>query len=490
MKKKLLYGIIILTIFLMSTISTAQPVQGYEFGVPKEAKGIETEGQVMVYDEDEWEEHLGEDASKPDDYFGGDADIIGAKSKTKVLGWEKDDRSIDFFADFVLEAEVEVEDTPEITDFNSVFDYIHSGITSLTAFPGDSPVLFGMLLCVNQFNKQPAGTAGNWTFSNCSDAFVKANTYSITTDYVNQKYPKKLDGIILERDFWEYTDEKFDEKPDKEEDEVPFLADPYDWYDTYKRLRDVKNELLNKIEPLVDSMIALNTSFNQLNPTNWTALNNTVLVLLNLLKIVPPKPGEANPGLENLPWMLLEAALKSDGTNFLQNGTSGLLAINDLVAGSIPGKFGFLYNLLLEGLPIYKPTDHFLGKIVDYFDIDDEDIEMGIPGLDPSIQVRGGVELEGSAITLKFEYIDDTVDPADPDEELKDWEVTFTYGDTGSQESVIFKDDDGEEFYRSEGLPMDYFQIPLVRNIAIAAGISAAVAILGVIYIIMRKRRK
>ena len=37
---------------------------------------------------------------------------------------------------------------------------------------------------------------------------------------------------------------------------------------------------------------------------------------------------------------------------------------------------------------------------------------------------------------------------------------------------------------------MDYFQIPLIRNIAIGAGISAAVAILGVIYVIMRKRRK
>jgi hypothetical protein len=68
--------------------------------------------------------------------------------------------------------------------------------------------------------------------------------------------------------------------------------------------------------------------------------------------------------------------------------------------------------------------------------------------------------------------------------------VTFTYGDTGTQESVVFKDDDGTEFYRSEGLPMDYTQIPLISNIIIIAGVSSAAFMLGLIYVLIRRRRK
>ncbi|MFX1338850.1 MAG: hypothetical protein ACFFDK_09595 [Promethearchaeota archaeon] len=496
MKKKLVYGIIFLTIFLMSTLSTTRPALAYKFGVPKEAKGVKTESQVKLFDQDEWDKHLGKEASEPDDYFYGDADKVDAKSRTKVLEWKEDKRQIDFFADFVLKAEVEVEDTPEITDFNSVFDYIYNGITGLSDLTSEGPVLVAVALSValapGGFQTAPAGDPKNWTWTNASDAFYLAQDYPITTDYINEKYPEKLDGTILKRDFWEFTDEPYKANPDRLKEKIPFLADPHDWYDTYKKLRNVKDELLSNIEPLVETIIAINTSINQLSPTDWSNLNTSVANLLTGPLggfIVLPQIGEANPGVENLPWMLLESSLKADGTNFLQNGTTGLLAISDLVGTQIPGKFGFLFNLLTEGLPTYTPVHDFLARIADDFDINDRAVEVGIPGLDPSVKVRGDVDVDGNAITLKFEYPDGTVDPANPDKKLKDWEVTFTYGDMGTQESVSFKDDDGTEFYRLESLPMDYLQIPAVRYLLyLVGGISAAV-IIGLIYVVMRRRR-
>ena len=53
MKKKILYGIFFVSIFLLSTATMVQPARGYEFGVPKEAVGMTGEGEVKIYDEDD-----------------------------------------------------------------------------------------------------------------------------------------------------------------------------------------------------------------------------------------------------------------------------------------------------------------------------------------------------------------------------------------------------------------------------------------------------
>jgi len=98
MNKKIIYLVFFIFIFVSGVVTMANPVRGdeYEFGVPEITRvmKLEGEGRVILYDEDEWNDHLGEGADNPDDYFGKYADVVGAKSKGKLVGWEEDE--IDF----------------------------------------------------------------------------------------------------------------------------------------------------------------------------------------------------------------------------------------------------------------------------------------------------------------------------------------------------------------------------------------------------------
>ena len=123
MNKKIISIVLFIFIFASGIFTMAKPVRGYKFGVPEIAKGQEGESRVILYDEDEWDNHLGVGADNPDDFFGEYADVVGAKSKGKLLDWWEDDE-INFFGDYILTIDVDIESIPEITDFNSVFDYI------------------------------------------------------------------------------------------------------------------------------------------------------------------------------------------------------------------------------------------------------------------------------------------------------------------------------------------------------------------------------
>ena len=88
---------------------------------------------------------------------------------------------------------------------------------------------------------------------------------------------------------------------------------------------------------------------------------------------------------------------------------------------------------------------------------------------------------------MEFEF-DDYPDPADvregdsdPDE-LEDWEVVFTYSEYGSQSKVQYMDGD-DIFYEKAGVD----QIPGFE-VTIIIGASA-LSILGLIYIVMKKRK-
>ena len=97
MKRKLIYTIIFISIFLMSSASMVRPVQGYENpDIPKEAKGMTLDdAEVTVYDEDAMEDSLG---AKFDikDIKAGDADIVGARSQFKITDWESDDDIVEY----------------------------------------------------------------------------------------------------------------------------------------------------------------------------------------------------------------------------------------------------------------------------------------------------------------------------------------------------------------------------------------------------------
>ena len=111
MNKRILYALIFTSIFILSTVSiVAQPAAGahWKLGIPEQAKGMEVESEVKIYDDDAWEEHLGycEDA-KIDEKFAGDSDEVGARSKSRILDWEGKD--INFLTGVILEQDIPIQ---------------------------------------------------------------------------------------------------------------------------------------------------------------------------------------------------------------------------------------------------------------------------------------------------------------------------------------------------------------------------------------------
>ncbi|TFF99380.1 MAG: hypothetical protein EU540_06845 [Promethearchaeota archaeon] len=495
--KAILSGLLIVSlllpfIYIFFTVFTiAKPVSKYEFGVPDVAKGMTTEGQVILYDEDEWNNHLGEGADNPDDYFGGDADVVGAKSKGKVLDWEEDEEILEFFSDFILTTSIEVEGIEELTDFNSVFDYVADGIKGL-ADPESEQGALGILYegiatgALNWDETAPAGSPEAYVAGNGSIAIDTCTNFPMDTAYVNEKYAEKLDGVLLEREAWDYTVEDFDDKPDLEGDEAdaPFLDDPHSWYDAFKRLTALENELYAQCDKVVNSILAFNHSWTNLKNKEfilWTTVNGQIAENIESeLGIPAPRPSE---GGDNLPAVVLDAALNPTGENPLQQGSEGILAVYDLVSDNVPDKFNFLFNLLLEGLPTYTPVDKYLGKVVDDFDIDGTVPETYINGLNSDLKVYGDVELDGTVLTLKFEYDENTVDPDNPDKILKNWEMSFVYGDEGSQGSIVLRGEDGKVFYKTGGLGY----LPELE-VTIIIGIST-LFVIGLIYAVLIRRK-
>ena len=98
MKKRILYGLLFISLFVLSTMAVfTQPTVGasWTYGVPDAAKGMTTESEVKVYDKDDWGTHIGYDVDDTvNAWFGGGrtgANDVGAKSKSKIDDWEKDD---------------------------------------------------------------------------------------------------------------------------------------------------------------------------------------------------------------------------------------------------------------------------------------------------------------------------------------------------------------------------------------------------------------
>ena len=133
MNKKVLYALIFTSIFILSTVAmVAQPVAGanWKYGVPDEAKGVTTEGEVKVYEKDDWGKHIGyDDDDTANQWFGGGetgANDVGAKTKSKIKDWERAD--IPFLTDHVLYgtigANVITPDGTRLYDYWDAFNYV------------------------------------------------------------------------------------------------------------------------------------------------------------------------------------------------------------------------------------------------------------------------------------------------------------------------------------------------------------------------------
>ena len=617
MNKKILYGIFFVSIFLLSTASMVQPVHGYECGIPKEGIGITTESEIKIYDEDEWEKHLGKDVDL-DLKAEGDADVVGAKSKQIVRDIEYDEE-----VDHIRKKQLKENAIPGNIDARQNIESLYNPL--VTGSGGYPPLVYLANSTIGPTRDYMAFLASieadptiKWFKLNITQRLGwTADLFNITYlsfamnnlrdyDTLIAQYGEKYDGTYMERDLWDYyEDADYPSKPDYDDDGVWIMADPRDWYDSYKRvkmfqggqmgdtqtLRNIWADQRNAGANLVNSWYAsffngsLHHNFplesylspSAKNMTYWDiaayeAFNTSIVVALNesvkaaigidkaTFDFLAGFPGAYDALVASELRKLVEELgmpvdfLKANLTDSSPTGLGtlaflGLLAnyTHDLVAGVwflVDGileyiktsfewgypqdKFGHLWGLLLGGQPTYVPEDDWLARMLKEYDIDDETkyylygheaskdldgdgeivsfpygtkaslpalfgLDVPLGGEAMYLQAYIDVSLEGSVVTVEFEYQDDQIDPDDStswpgtfagegEDELKDFEYVIEYGETGSESYSVFKDGD-EEFWRKEGLAIiPGFEVTVILG-------ASALSILALIYVVMKKRR-
>jgi hypothetical protein len=486
MKKKLLFAILLLSIFLCSSVTVVQPVRGYKFGVPEQAIGMEGEGEVKIYDKDEWKKHLGDDGDRPDDMWDGDSDIVGAKSKTKIKEFETDEDLIHFFWDHVLESDLDLDifppddmappnPDPQVSTYKDAINYIDRAISQTTA-----AAPFGVYQACLGINAAGQGNATIYAIANAS-LYTYQNFAQGTTNVDEaQLLPgvdKAYDGTYVYTDNWDfYENADYPDKPDEKDAKGPFLADPRDLRDSYDKLVFLKTTLYQQ---LLGPNLAM----------GGYELNGTLYFTNYFQAYAAGDPATM---------VNLDLAVGGDGSlatigTFMGTPAQVPRGIYDSFEELIPKKAGYLYLALEGGFPCYTPTEDYLAKMIEEFNINDENIETGHPAMEGSIPFKCDVDVEGLVVTMEFEY-DDYLDPADtvvdydnpvadPDpDELEDWEAVFTYNEYGTQDKVQYMDGD-EIFYEKGGVD----QIP-GYEVTIIIGASA-LSILALIYVVMKKRK-
>jgi hypothetical protein len=492
MNKKVLYGVILLSIFLMSAATSVQPVQGYKFGVPDQAKGVEGESEIKVFDEDQWESCFGQGhgADEVDDIYDGDVDVVGAKSKSIVKDWEKDDE-IEFFWDFVLEADLSLpmfedftkdwyaqRDDPNVDSYKDSINYINDVISNkITTMLGLLNATVWYLNATNPGNPYYTAYAAA-----AAAALIKFAQGTITETQAKALFSPEYEGTMVTLDTWDYYEGAYPDKPDDKDADAPFLSDPEDLYDSYETLVDMKTYLYTQ---LVGGATP--------QPTTPGSLFYQGLVL----------NGTIAPGTSE--YTALDGAIITNSGGklnlraILDNTYGAPMLIQEFFEKLIPKAGGYLYLALTGGLPVYTPTGKFLANMVEEFEDDIEDSEdtpeTGHPDMDGSIPYEVSVDVDKEAMTITIEFeMDDYIDPAyyspdpnggteidDPDE-MEDWEVTFYYGEYGSQSKIEYKHGD-DIFFSKESLAIiPGFEITIILG-------ASAVAILGLIYVVMKKRK-
>jgi hypothetical protein len=362
-------------------------------------------------------------------------------------------------------------------------------------------------------------------------------------------YSKDYDGVILDRETWEYHEDHadLDDDPDDDDDPAPFFADPRDWSDVARNLQAMKRAVLVEIDSIQDHWAdtgasggtpgwwatlaggcaqagpnwlvyeTVNTTiYNQLMAISDATLRGTLLFLMD----TPSDLGA-----------LLGPPLPTGVFTYRTDWVLGLWGFVDVVLetvyatleAQVPDKAGFFLGQLQAGQPAMTPSDDFMMKVIEEYSFEEDvlydmygfeygqDIDLDgetsaaplgsvsrFTGLDlggETIYLEAYMEFEwdGSAVIVEVEWQDDQIDPKDSllwggiyagdgEDELEDFEIEFPYGDTGGQGTVSYMDGD-EIFWQLGGVD----QIPGFE-ITILLGASA-VAILGLIYVVMKKRK-
>ncbi|MFX0188300.1 MAG: hypothetical protein ACFE8A_11265 [Candidatus Hodarchaeota archaeon] len=515
MNKKLLYGMLFTSIFILSSVALlAKPALGakWSFGVPNEAKGIETESEVKVYDKSDWGHALG---NNPDDRcnqkhgnyregYSSNADDVGARTKSKILDWEKDD--IWLLGDHLLYTKLDESIRQDasydrtgdgISDLITYWDAItfaHMTVKGLANHTDTIGTLYNKPLIYMVFGiAYQEYLNGNVTFANFSlmqtvQNLAWVSSYNRTT--VSALYGKEYKGYILERDLWYWADNgDYESDPDEDEVETPFIEDPDDVVDSYWYFYGMTEVLFAQIQAIVDAYTTFIGSvgwsaglpggthtYN--DGSDWDALNTTLYTTVYNLYLadpvnygplwfaitLPPPIGANGDAVYGI-YAAIKLGLEVDLIDFFRS--------------KVPDKAEYLITILRAGIPAHQSVDKWLERLVDGFDIPD-DVYYG--GTDDNFLCD--VSVDEMQVTIEIEWADGVMwNPgAAVPEERDDYEMVFLYSDTGSQSSMTYQN--GDIFYKTESLA------PVIPGyeISILLG-AAAISAISLIYVVMKKRR-
>jgi hypothetical protein len=576
MNKKFVYSLVLTSIFVMSILAVCiQPVAAdtnWKFGVPKEAKGMKLQSEVKVYDKDQWGNSLGYCAGDTcNQKFGGEgtsANNVGARSQSEISDWERED--IWFFGDNLMTSDVplacdgqptEVAGTV-LTDYWSaavvVEDVLHdmgkyagtradwtgffrggqAASMALYLNPADpNQGKMGILesvMAISMLSGVPSNPAG-WGLLNGTAPGVGAFTNALwveaqavtdlfaestyTRAEISAKFSKTYKGTLLTREKWDFAQD-LESDPDEDEDEVPFIENPEDLFDSFEYFNGFLAEEFDLIDNMIYSLINLNETYQSVHTAFggalnalWHGMNSTFGKIINgsIYKatgyndaLTATKWAELSTYgfLQNTFDTLLSAYLAPEGDHPLQSGTKGLLALKPFFVDAAPGQDKEYLAMILEnGIPAHQPVDKWLEDLIDAFDIDDDawfgdDVTLysdiilrwagyemiGVPVTDDLH--TGGISVDGLVVTVEYEWPEGLLNnPLDLESQRDDYEVVYTYGDTGGQSKIEFFSGD-DLFYQTESIA------PTIPGyeVSILLG-AAAIATLGLIFVVVKKRR-
>jgi len=206
--------------------------------------------------------------------------------------------------------------------------------------------------------------------------------------------------------------------------------------------------------------------------SDWDALNRSMY----LLGVVSKLPAEYQD--------IINIDCGRDAPFGLYQIISG--AINEKLVefflDKVPDRAEYLLLLLKSGIPAHQDVGKWLEKLVDSFSINDEiyyDAASNPFYLDVSV--------DGLVVTAKIEWkqgvcIDESKVWSE-ENQREDYKIVFTYGDTGGQSTKEYISGD-DIFYKSEGIA------PTIPGYEVSILLGAgAIATLGLIFVVIKKRR-
>jgi hypothetical protein len=538
MRKKIIYGILFLTLFMVSTASMVQPVYAYEIGLPDEIIDQEIVAEIKIYNEDEWEKCLGKDGFGPDDIWEGDADVVGARQLVIIRDFGDVDGT---------EGPGDNDLGDKIPGFEAITRGLYPQIDGLMV-PGFTQLAGGAALTGATTSTITGGATGG------ALAFAGATTALKNSTQILAAFNKKWEGGLLWRDRWFFnedweTDEDFGdvdeadlEAEDKWDGWGPIYGDPRDRRELQLALKAWKDDFLQTFDAVRTPLLATYLDFfNSTNPVvgfpafeMTTESNATYIAMNNTIANTPALAGLAGSLGMIFPknW-----SVAHNGPDMMVNGDYVWSLFNALdfqlasiaeginYATPFDNKFAMYLAFGPDGgMPcLCDSAEDYVRRMTEEFNFNDEVLyglpwaaagkdlngdgtisplpygltnNFGIPlgGETMHMECYADVSVEGATVTIEIEWPDDTIDPADSllwpapftgdgEDELKDFEVVYAVSvEVGLGGGFVTR---GDTIIWQAG---SVDQIP-GYELTILLGVSG-ISVLALVYIIMKKRRK